>query len=485
MTRGIILLGASGSGITTLGRELAQVLGFAHFDVETYWFCESDIPYTVIRPQEERSAMLLADMKKHGSFVLSGDVSTWSDEFLPLFDLAIILSAPKDARMKRIEQRGYARWGDRVRVGGDMYESEQKFKELAALRDVAALEQKANSYPCPVINVENIGDLREVAANVAKRFYVKEGEPWRVRSVKLGTLAKYRFTVIFAQYSKVGGGWLYARHKDRDTWETAGGHIEPSETPLDCAKRELREETGAEKFYINPAFDYAVHRENGFAYGQVFYADIETLGELPPDFEMAEVKAFPTIPDKMTYPQILPVLFSELQNWLGLSGKTAEYWDVLDANRNPMGRTHKRGESMQDGDFHLVVRAWIANKNSEFLITRRAFNKIGYPGMWEVPGGSTTAGEDSLTSAIREAQEESGIVLRTENPELFSTCRRGNSFYDSWLFRQEFDLADVVLQEGETIDARAATWSEISAMMERGEFIGRDVFREFDLLEGL
>lgn len=40
-----------------------------------------------------------------------------------------------------------------------------------------------------------------------------------------------------------------------------------------------------------------------------------------------------------------------------------------------------------------------------------------------------------------------------------------------------------MLQENETIDARAATWSEVSAMMEQGEFIGRDVFLEFDLLE--
>lgn len=125
------------------------------------------------------------------------------------------------------------------------------------------------------------------------------------------------------------------------------------------------------------------------------------------------------------------------------------------------------------------------NSKGEFLITRRAFNKVGFPGMWEIPSGSATAGEDSLTATIREAEEESGITLLPENAELFSTYRGGNSFYDNWLFRQEFDLVDVVLQEGETIDARAATWSEISAMMGRSEYIGRDVFPEFDLLEGL
>ncbi|GHU90668.1 NUDIX hydrolase [Clostridia bacterium] len=198
---------------------------------------------------------------------------------------------------------------------------------------------------------------------------------------------------------------------------------------------------------------------------------------------MAEVKQFATIPDKMTYPQILLVIFADMQKWLGLDKAKTEYWDVLDENRNPTGRTHKRGEPLSDGDYHLVVRAWILNSKGEFLITRRAFNKIGFPGMREIPSGSATVGEDSLTATIREAGEESGITLLPEDAELFSTYRRGNSFYDNWLFRQKFDLRDVILQDGETIDAKSATCSEISAMMERGEFIGRDVFREFEIIE--
>jgi 8-oxo-dGTP pyrophosphatase MutT (NUDIX family) len=161
-----------------------------------------------------------------------------------------------------------------------------------------------------------------------------------------------------------------------------------------------------------------------------------------------------------------------------------ELWDVLDENRNFTGRTHKRGEPMQSGDYHLVVRAWIINSKGEFLITRRALDKVPWSGMWEIPSGSALAGEESLDAVIREAKEESGILLLPENAELFSTYRRDwGCFYDNWLFRQEFDLAGVVLQEGETIDARVATWSGISMMIESGEFIGRDVFAEFDLLE--
>ena len=62
---------------------------------------------TAIRPQEERNGMLLSDMKKHGSFVVSGDISGWGDEFLPMFDLAIFLTAPTEIRIKRIENKEY------------------------------------------------------------------------------------------------------------------------------------------------------------------------------------------------------------------------------------------------------------------------------------------------------------------------------------------------------------------------------------------
>ncbi|HBN82293.1 MAG TPA: hypothetical protein DDZ89_00450, partial [Clostridiales bacterium] len=47
--------------------------------------------------------------------------------------------------------REYARWGDRVCEGGDMYESQKKFRKYAATRDVGLLEQRALEYSCPVV----------------------------------------------------------------------------------------------------------------------------------------------------------------------------------------------------------------------------------------------------------------------------------------------------------------------------------------------
>lgn len=131
-----------------------------------------------------------------------------------------------------------------------------------------------------------------------------------VNIAPLGEFGSYRYTVIFAQYE---GKWLYSRHKARATWETPGGHVESGETALDCAKRELYEETGATEYQMLPMFDYSVTTEKGCSRGQVFCAYITKLGEIPSESEMAEIKLFDAIPTSMTYPKILPVLYAEVQ----------------------------------------------------------------------------------------------------------------------------------------------------------------------------
>ncbi len=128
-----------------------------------------------------------------------------------------------------------------------------------------------------------------------------------------GSLARYKYVVMFAQYQ---GKWLFCRHKKRTTIENAGGHIEPGETLLQAAKRELWEETGAEKFTIHELFDYVSEDTKGAATGVVFLAEIETLGELPESFEMAERKLFDQLPDETdiwTYPAITPELIAKLR----------------------------------------------------------------------------------------------------------------------------------------------------------------------------
>ena len=116
-----------------------------------------------------------------------------------------------------------------------------------------------------------------------------------------------KYVVVLSEYR---GALLLSRHARRTTWETQGGHIEAGETPLDAAKRELFEESGAVCYDITYAFDYRAGDDDGYADGAVFLAQIHTLGPIP-DSEMDEVRSFDTIPSDgmLTYPGITPVLY--------------------------------------------------------------------------------------------------------------------------------------------------------------------------------
>ena len=147
-----------------------------------------------------------------------------------------------------------------------------------------------------------------------------------------------------------------------------------------------------------------------------------------------------------------------------------ELWDVLDENRKPTGRLHRRGEDLPKGEYHLTVHIWIRRKDGMFLLTKRSPNKT-FPLLWETTAGSAIAGDDSLSAALREVREETGLKLNPEHGKRMLTEKSGDVFADIWYFQQEFSLEDVILQEGETCDAMLATKEQILQMDREGTLV--------------
>lgn len=121
------------------------------------------------------------------------------------------------------------------------------------------------------------------------------------------------FAVIIAKYNHQ---FILVKHKNRDTYEFPGGRREQGESILDCARRELYEETGAIDFHLTPISIYYVEgktRANlsgNRTYGMLYKADVYHLNHLP-ESEIEKIILCDTFTLPWTYPDIQPYLLEK------------------------------------------------------------------------------------------------------------------------------------------------------------------------------
>ncbi|MGI5958333.1 MAG: AAA family ATPase [Massiliimalia sp.] len=170
MPDGILIFGANGCGKTTLGAQLADILGYQHLDIERYAFFESDIPYQMPRPQKDMIRLLLQDISRYGPFVLSAVKGNFGMEIVSMYRYAVFLHAPLPIRLERIEKREYKKYGNRIDPGGDLFEQHQKFKNFVASRSLEEIQLWSKKLPCPVLSVDTTRPIKENALWIASQY---------------------------------------------------------------------------------------------------------------------------------------------------------------------------------------------------------------------------------------------------------------------------------------------------------------------------
>ena len=175
--RGILIMGLNGCGKSTLGRALADRLHCRFMDAEDFFFpAGQSNPYAVSRTREEALSLLREDVRRHPRFVYASVSGPCDGEVEARCALAVVLSAPKEVRLNRIEAREAARFGTRILPGGDMFAQQEAFRAFVARRSEDDVEAHVARLSCPVLRLDAMRPIDENVAIIA-RFYQAPAAP--------------------------------------------------------------------------------------------------------------------------------------------------------------------------------------------------------------------------------------------------------------------------------------------------------------------
>ena len=157
------MCGLNGCGKSTLGKALAQKLGYYFIDIEDMYFTRTstDAPYANPRSRAEVEKLLLDEVRKQNHFVFSAIKGDYGEELQEYYQVAVVIEVPKEIRTQRVRNRSFQKFGSRMLAGGDLYQAEEQFFELAESRTEDFYAQWLQSLHCPIIPVDGTKSIDE------------------------------------------------------------------------------------------------------------------------------------------------------------------------------------------------------------------------------------------------------------------------------------------------------------------------------------
>lgn len=135
--------------------------------------------------------------------------------------------------------------------------------------------------------------------------------------------------------------------------------------------------------------------------------------------------------------------------------------DIYDEHNQALGRTAMKSEAHAKGLWHRAAHIWMYTPKGELLLQLRSREKELYPNCWDISvAGHVSAGESPEDAALREIQEEVGIIAQAQDLELIRIFPveddykqiQNKEFYYFFLYPLHASTESLVLQKEEVAD---------------------------------
>ena len=164
-----------------------------------------------------------------------------------------------------------------------------------------------------------------------------------------------------------------------------------------------------------------------------------------------------------------------------------EYIDIVDNNNNLIGIIKEKEQAHQDGDFHRSVHVWIINDKNEILLQKRSTNQK-YPNKWDISSaGHVKVGESEIKGAIREANEELGIIINEIELEFIGINKsdkpHNKEFQYIYLYRTNKKENEFMFKDGEVSCVKYFTYNEFKEMvLNKNENLHYTTYEEYKII---
>ena len=153
---GLLICGLNGSGKSTVGKILADRLGYQFIDNEELYFPnpDSDYSYSTAVSKDEVIHSLEERIKENARFVFSAVKGDYGDKLISSLDYIVLIETPREIRLRRVYDRSFRKYGERILSGGDLFKKESEWFSRVGNRPEEYVTEWLATIDCPVIRID-------------------------------------------------------------------------------------------------------------------------------------------------------------------------------------------------------------------------------------------------------------------------------------------------------------------------------------------
>lgn len=283
---------------------------------------------------------------------------------------------------------------------------------------------------------------------------------------------------------------------NKDKWIGLGGHFEKDESPDDCLKREVLEESGLSlSSYRMRGIVTFISGDGCTEYMHLYTAKVSTKIFSDCDEGCLEWIKKDKVYDLNLWEgdKIFFKLLADNEPFFSLkleydghgkllnavlNGKDMELLDILNEDGSPSGQVSERNVAHMLGYLHQTVHMWIV-KDNKILVQKRSKTKDSNPGCYDISSaGHISAGQTVLDAAIRELSEELGLLVDEKDLRHIGFTKRcilkpfygkfwpDNQISQVFVIEKDVDINSLKLQKSEVEEV---SWMDLDELIKTVE----------------